>query len=358
MGKTLQIDFFSRKWPPAMGGMETYSHELVKALAPHAEVRAVTLPGNPDGSVPKTGALMWFGLRAGLTVLFSRRPAPVIHIADMAIWPFAFLARLRKPSTKMVVSAHGTDVAFPLRGGLRGRLYGMYLALGARLLKSATIIANSSATAAQVRRFGYQHVVVIPLAAEVEVSGESSTSPRTVLFSGRLIASKGCRWFIEQVLPLLPEDISLDVAGTVWDEDERAALAAPRVRYLGRLEQEELWRCQRDALCVVIPNLAQDASQFEGFGLVAVEAAAAGGVVVAARHGGIVDAVQDNETGFIIAPGEASEWASKIKEIAAWSASERSAFTTRATAICARHYSWTRVAQDTIAHYQNVDDPA
>ncbi|MEM9268617.1 MAG: glycosyltransferase, partial [Pseudomonadota bacterium] len=155
--------------------------------------------------------------------------------------------------------------------------------------------------------------------------------------------------------PHVPDGIPLHVAGTVWDEQERAALDSPRVTYLGKLDQDELWRRQRDALCVIVPNIEEDVGQFEGFGLVAVEAAAAGGVVLAARHGGIVEAVQDQATGFLLTPGDAQAWADKISEVAGWSAATRTGFIASAQQICASHYSWARVARDTAAHYLGDD---
>ena len=178
---------------------------------------------------------------------------------------------------------------------------------------------------------------------------------RTILFSGRLIPQKGCRWFIENVLSKLSDDIELEVAGTVWDEGERAALDVPRVSYLGRLDQSSLWRRASEVLCVIVPNIEMDSGAFEGFGLVAVEAAASGGVVVASRHGGLVDAVKDGETGFLVAPGDVDGWVKTITMIADCSPEQRTAFIKEAKEKCETYYSWTRVAADTARSY---DEPS
>lgn len=351
MAVPLKVCFVSRKWPPAMGGMETYATELSRAIEAHCDVDRIVLPGHPDGSVPRTRELMLFGLTAGLRILFSRSPPDVVHVADMASWPFALCARLRRPRTRRILSAHGTDVSYPARGGTKGRLYGAYLRLGARLARPDTVIANSQATARCAESHGFAPTCVVPLAAEGDVPAR--THPRrTVLFSGRLVPRKGCGWFIREVLPKLREDISLEVAGTIWDPVEGAALDHPRVRYLGKLDQTSLWQAYADAMCVVVPNITLENGEFEGFGLVAVEAAAAGGVVLAARHAGLTDAVLDGRTGFLLPPGDATSWSAHIHDIAGWTAERRAAFLLGSRKTCARHFTWRRVACETVRHYR------
>lgn len=345
-----KVCFVSRKWPPAMGGMETYAKALSDALRKHVDVELRVLPGRPDGSVPGPLALIGFGVSTGLRLLFAPVPARIVHVADMASWPLAVAARLRNPRGRLLLSAHGTDVSYATRRSVLGRIYRAYMWLGARLLRPATVIANSVAVAEVAGRLGYQDVAVVPLAAEGPTVRRSDTA-RVILFSGRLIALKGCSWFIREVLPRLPEDFTLDVAGTAWDASERAALDAPRVRYLGRLERDAIWQAYADALCVVVPNVPVPSGQFEGFCLVAVEAAAAGGVVLAARHGGLAEAVENGRTGFLLPPGDADAWVRKIVEIAGWSPDERRRFTEASQAHCAEHFSWARVARDTFAHY-------
>lgn len=352
MPEPLKITFISRKWPPAMGGMETYSEMLSSRLRDHGEVEVFALPGHADGSTPRPWELVWFGVKTAVSLLVAGRPASVVHVADMASWPLAFVARLRRPSALRVLSAHGTDVSFPARGGLAGRLYGAYLRLGARLVGSATVVANSAATASAAARFGYRDIVVVPLAAEARLEGTlPEMAEQTILFSGRLVARKGCRWFIEAVLPHLPETMALEVAGTVWCDEESKALDAPRVRYLGRLDQAALYRRMAGAMCVIVPNIELENGEFEGFGLVAVEAAVVGGVVVAARHAGLQEAVRDDETGFLVTPGDAARWVGQITDIAAWSPERRAKFTKRARESAASYYNWDRVARDTVRHY-------
>ena len=54
---------------------------------------------------------------------------------------------------------------------------------------------------------------------------------------------------------------------------------------------------------VVLPVLDVE-DDVEGFGIVALEAAASGKPVVATRVGGIPDAVEDDKSGILVAPGD------------------------------------------------------
>ena len=348
------IRFITRKWPPAVGGMETYSARIVDALQMFANVEVVALAGREDGKPPTTLALLYFGLTTTVRLLLSK-PTAITHIGDMATWPFAVVARLRSKRTRIALSAHGTDVSFPLRGGLVARLYDLYLKLGARLLPSAIVIANSTTTAQAAKRYGFNSVTVVPLATDIRRIVSTERHDTNLLFVGRLITLKGCAWFVRNVLPLLPEEMTLRVAGTVWDENERAALDDPRVTFLGPVYGEALIREYSSALCVVVPNIDAPTRQFEGFGLTALEAAASGGLVLASCHSGLREAVIDGVTGFLLPSGEAGAWAMKIREIGSWSDDRRRTFIADAITAIRQHYSWVRAAKDTLLAYSQPE---
>lgn len=348
------IRFVTRKWPPAVGGMETYSLQLSQALRRHAAVEVIALPGRPDGAPPSRVALAAFAVRAAAKLLAARAPDGTVHVADMASWPLALAARLRSRRWRLALSAHGTDVSYPSRGGVRGGLYGAYLRLGARLLHSAVVIANSSATAECVRRYGFRRIVVAPLATDMRPPGRLGPPESYVLFAGRLVERKGCSWFIRHVLPRLPETMTLKVAGTVWSRREGEALSDPRVEFIGPQDRAAVARLYGSALCVVVPNLELSNGEFEGFGLVATEASACGGICLAAACGGLREAVVDGVTGFLLPPGEPDPWVGKIVEVSRWPAEARAAFIARSVAETAARYAWPRVAEATFAAYRQA----
>ncbi len=342
-GATLR--FVTRKWPPAVGGMETYSKRLVEQLSETFAVETIALPGRANGAAPGGARLLLFGITTALRLLVSR-PAQVTHLGDLALWPLGVFARLRAGNRRLAISLHGTDVYFAAGQGFLPRLYRAYLRLGARLLPRASLIANSRATAALAARYGWRDISVVPLATDMTPVLSGSTGQQ-VFFAGRIMRRKGCGWFIREVLPLLPDDIRLRVAGTVWEPPEAALLENDRVEFIGPVYGADLAREYASAVCVIVPTL-----DFEGFGLTASEAAAAGGVVLAADHSGLRDAVLDGETGFLVSIDSAGDWAAKIGEIRAWPESRRDSFVKHASVRARRHYSWERVARDTLAAYR------
>lgn len=341
--------FVTRKWTPAIGGMETYSLRLTEELDGLARVEVVALPGQPSGKPPGVFAL----LRFPLTIIarwFARPAVPeVLHLADMAIWPVGLLALLTFGRTRVVLSAHGTDVGFHRRGGLKGRLYAFYLSCGARLLRHSMVVANSRATELAAQETGWHNTRIVALATDMQAAPRGQDG--SILFAGRLIPRKGCAWFIREVLPLLPRELTLKVAGTGWDTGEVAALDNPRVRFLGGLPQHVLAREYAGSLCTVVPNIELPNGEFEGFGLVACEAAACSAVVLAARSGGLSEAVIDGTTGILVDAGDARAWARAVLDVANWDEQRRTEYLDQSAEAARTHYAWTRVARQTAAVY-------
>ena len=349
-----RVVFVTRKWAPAVGGMETYCLRLSEELARRTPLEVIALPGRSDGSPPGAAALLAFPFTAFARILAKRRGIAVIHLADMAIWPLAVLAGLAAGRPRIVLSAHGTDVSYHRRRTWRGRLYGVYLRLGACLLGKATVIANSRATDTVLRETGWRSICVVPLGTDMTVPPPEGTHDGAILFAGRLVERKGFGWFARHVLPVLPAGTRLEVVGPVWHSGEAAALQLSGVTHRGNLHGAELASAYRNALCVIVPNIRVDSGEYEGFGLVAPEAAASGGLVLAADCDGLKDAVLDGETGFLLPSGDAAAWADKIGEVTAWNVEERRAFLARSTRRAQVHYSWTRVADATLETYRHA----
>ncbi|MFJ9775009.1 glycosyltransferase [Kitasatospora sp. NPDC101157] len=138
-----------------------------------------------------------------------------------------------------------------------------------------------------------------------------------LLYLGRLAEAKGVRLLMAAWDRLAADGgvgVPLVVAGAGPLEREVAAWAAGRddVQYAGLYDQA---RC-REAVARSVAVLAPS-TWLEAFGLVVVEAMAAGVPVVAAGHGAFVELVEDGVTGLLHRPGEAASLASAIRRITA-----------------------------------------
>ena len=329
--------------------METYSHEMSTGMAANGhKVEVVALAGRPDGSAPSTLALVSFGIRQFLLLCFRRDPGDVVFGGDLAVWPLVWAACFAS-TARPALSAHGSDISLAQRGDLKGRFYALYLAVGRRLLRpNLLIIANSGATEERVRLAGFKNTAAVPLGCRVLVDSPTPELQRTLLFAGRLVARKGLSWFVSEVLSKLPSDVRLAVAGPLWDKSESAVLDDPRVDFLGPLPQEELHRHMAGALAVVIPNVRSGSHQFEGFGLIAAESAAAGGIVLAARMDGYETSVIDGETGTLLAPQDSKAWVEAISDLIALPEAELLRRRSLAKDVAKQHFDWAKTSATTV----------
>lgn len=338
------VRFITRKWAPAMGGMETYCVRLTGELSKTHRLDIVALPGKPDGDVPSVGALIGFGLKTAVRLLLAK-PAKVVHLGDVAIWPLGWIASLRHPNSRIILSAHGSDLNYATKDTFLGRLYAAYIKTGARLLGRSRLIANSDWIAGLAEQTGFQDVTKVALATDIPSQAVAGPHNECLFFAGRITPSKGLSYFVREVLSQIDNPPKLRVAGTIWDEEEAKILESPLVEYLGNLGPDQLAQEYGQAMAVVVPSLGK-----EGFGLVAAEAAACGAVVIASDHSGLAEVVTP-DIGFVADSRSPQDWVTAIQTIRGWSSDKRNAFTANAQSAARTRYSWDRVARETAAVY-------
>lgn len=125
------------------------------------------------------------------------------------------------------------------------------------------------------------------------------------LFVGRLSPEKGMEVMV-QALGGLPRSLRVLVAGRGPLEDGVRSYFGDD--YLGYLDGPAIARHMERALYVVAPSTC-----YETFGMVAIEAFAAGTAVIASRHGGLGALVRHGETGLLVDPGDAGALAEAMR---------------------------------------------
>lgn len=172
-------------------------------------------------------------------------------------------------------------------------------------------------------------------------AAEPHGGPARFGFVGRVERDKGIFTLLDALAALPKGSASLTCIGDGADLDEARIAAAARalpVSFTGRVEHERLPQLLRqlDVLCVPTHHA-------EPFGIVAVEAAAAGLPVIASRLGGLAETVRDGDTGLLVAPGSLSELTAAMAKLAA-DAPLRARLGRRARAVAEAHYAWPRIA--------------
>jgi glycosyltransferase involved in cell wall biosynthesis len=163
-----------------------------------------------------------------------------------------------------------------------------------------------------MRRNGVDDPIVLPFSVESPAALKPLPRTGTLLFSGRVVDSKGLD-VVVRALPRLPQ-IRLKVAGEGWALAKVQAAAeklgvSDRIDYLGWLAPDDLAAVHAEVDLVVVPSVWP-----EPFGLIGIEALSHGRPVVASDTGGIRDWAIPGETGWLFRPGSDEDLARRVAE--------------------------------------------
>jgi phosphatidyl-myo-inositol dimannoside synthase len=197
-----------------------------------------------------------------------------------------------------------------------------------------------------------------------EVRRRFDAPPGQLLLSvGRLQRRKGHDLVIEALDALQAElpDLTYLIVG---DGAERSRLEKlvhergleRRVRFEGEVPADRLPAYYAAADVFVLPTRMDD-GDFEGFGLVFLEAAASGKPVIGGRTGGVPEAVADLETGLLVDGGDVRQLVDAIRALAT-SAELRTRYGAAGRQRTERDFTWQRAADAVLAiHAELANSP-
>ncbi len=306
---TPEIWFVTRKYPPQVGGMELLSWELTTRIASRRPARVISLRGSSRW-------LPLFLLAGAARVLGGsiRGSIGVLHLGDPVLAPIGVLARLFH--VPVCVTVHGLDVAHP------NPVYQLWLSMFFRRLDAYVCISGAARDAAVARGVPVGRVAVIGAGVTIP-SAIATTLPRDaglLLFVGRLVRRKGLRWFVEEVLSTLTThdpDVRLAIIGVGPERAGVEAAAArrgvgDRIIWLGAVSDVDKWHWLARASVCVMPNIVVP-GDIEGYGITALEAAAAACPLVVADLEGLREAVVDGEGGRVVASANPTAWVAAMR---------------------------------------------
>jgi glycosyltransferase involved in cell wall biosynthesis len=205
-----------------------------------------------------------------------------------------------------------------------------------------------AAVAEQWARVPREKIDVIPNAIDLDAFAGLTSNPRTdgvkrIGFIGRLDPIKRVPLLVAS-LAELPAEWRLDIFGEGQERStiERAIAGRSlqdRVTLHGPIDRPQSALSQIDVL--VLPSLA------EGFGLVLIEAMAAGVPVVAANVAGIRDVVRDGENGLLVDPTDPHALAAAIVRA---TTDQRARLVANGRVAARDRYGWSNV----LAAYQRL----
>ncbi len=325
-------------FPPKIGGIQTLLWELWRRLDP--STFAVLTTPHPD-------AAAWddaqpFRIERTTEPVLLPHPGLVRRIdalaeeigADVVVLDPALPLGLVGPhlSRPYDVALHGAEVTVP------GRLPVSRLALRRVLLGARRVIAFGGYPAAEA-----EHAAGCPLPLTVVPCGIDSSRFRPldagekhdvrsrhglhdgplVLSLSRLVPRKGMDVLIDAAARLAPRvpDLQVAIAGGGRDRErleKRVAATGAPVTFLGRVPEEDLALVHGSAdVYAMLCRSRWGGLEQEGFGIVFLEAAAAGIPQVAGDSGGASEAVVDGETGFVVEPTDVDAVAAALERLLA-----------------------------------------
>ena len=326
-----RILIITRNLPPLVGGMERLNWHMADELTKNADVKVIGPRGSASvkpASVSLTEAplkplplflivalvkgllaawrwkpdiiLAGSGLTVPLVWLISKisqaRSAAYLHGFDITVDQWLYRAAWRpffKRMDRIIVNSTPTK-KLAMDAGVSGRKLG--------IVHPGTILPARSQTLEDIAAFKSQHGL---------------TGKKIMLSVGRLTTRKGLQEFVAQSLPDIVKavpDAVLVIVGdapknslgagiqtreSIQEEADRRGLSG-NITFLGVITDKKLLATAYEAADAHVFPVRHIHDDPEGFGMVAIEAAAHGLQTVAFSTGGVVDAVKNGCSGFLV----------------------------------------------------------
>jgi glycogen synthase len=384
----MKILLVSWEYPPVViGGLGRHVHHLATELAA-AGHEVVVLSRRPTGTDPQSHPTTDEGHEGVRVIAAAEDPHEFTFGTDMMAWILAMGHAMIRAGLMLgdwrpdIVHAHDWLVANPAvalaqffdvplvstihateagrhSGWISGAVSRQVHALESWLVHdSDSLIACSASMSDEITAlFGPElgEISVIPTGIDTEgwpfAPRRAHAGPAELLYFGRLEYEKG----VHDAIAALPRirrahpGTTLTIAGDGTQLDFLTSQARKHkvlkaTKFVGRVDHSQLLTLLHRADAAVLP------SQYEPFGIVALEAAAAGTPLVTSTAGGLGEAVIDGVTGLSYPPGDVAALADAVRSLLDSPAAAQQ----RATAARERltsDFAWQTVAAETSQVY-------
>ena len=341
---TPRVIFVTTDFPPGTGGLQAFSYRIARdfpdgllkevllgedhasdhgrqAVSPRPRSETVAYTSHSGRS--RWRALAW-SLRRVIEFQLRGRADFQLHMQWSTALPSYLLRRLGA-STHYVVLIHGAELLDPGRP-LINRIKAAIFA------GADAVVAGSAYTAQLFTSLGLRsrRLEVIPYGNPLEgeilpAEGDVTTAfpkepgaPPRLLCMHRLVPRKGTALLLNALASLTHLPWTLEVVGEGVEEASLRRLAASlgireRLAFSPPVDTSGKVRRLSCAAVFILPSLPPEGNNHaEGLGLGLLEAQSLGVPVLAARTGGIPEAVHDGETGLLFHPGDGEDLREKL----------------------------------------------
>lgn len=208
-------------------------------------------------------------------------------------------------------------------------------------LRADRTVVTASKNADDAQRFGIDTDEVVPVGvAESFLQQDESGEGPDVFCLGRIEPRKQQAFAVAET----PAEYSLQLAGPRSDEEYAKQIPDFDTYWRGKLPPVELEQAYRVASVLVLPSV------FEGFGLTAIEAMAAGTPVVVADTCGVADLVAVEDLGAVYRFGDGEDYRNALETVF----DDRDAYAERAKSFVENRLLWGHIAEEYERIYESV----
>jgi N-acetyl-alpha-D-glucosaminyl L-malate synthase BshA len=263
-----------------------------------------------------------------------------------------------------VTTLHGSDIF-----GLRHPIFRSLNKLA--IIHSDACTANSRATVNRARKVsGSRNLRIVPMGVDPnrfrkttavdDLKEKLMLDGEVILSVGRLIDLKGTDYLIKalpKVLLRFPKAKAL-IIGSGPRKNHLLKLAKDlqmqeNIVFIDQIPNAELSKYYSLADVFVLPSIANQKGETEGFGVVLLEAMACGLPVIGSDVGGIPDIIRNNETGLLVGQKDSQDLSNQLIRLLTDAALQNKLAVNARNLIEAR-FSWEMVAERFIKIYRDV----
>lgn len=351
--KIAQISPYS--WD-APGGVQAHIRQLTKRLRGRGHEVLILAPGEHPGFDPPGVKIVGrpFHIRANgavARICFSRSSKRLVRetldeFAPDLVHAHDPLVTSTSRWATMYTSAPvvGTFHSYFAPDSLAGRCYTALVPLGMSVWRrlDQRIAVSEAARVSVSSRMGDEPIRVVPNGTDVHVFARAVPAKlpkgRTMLFVGRLEPRKGFPVAVSAFARLAQQysDLQLIVVGEGVEREAVEVLPRAlrsRVHLLGRVSDSVLPGYYAAADVFLAPSLGS-----ESFGIVLVEAMAAGLPIVASDIAGYREVVRDGREGMLVPSGDPAALAHAVQHL--FEHPEQARALSEAGRVRARRYDW------------------
>ena len=307
---------------PFKGGVANYYTNLVYYWPKNSEISV--LNNNNNELLKKRGFLKW---TKALFKLYSQvKKKEIDYVIVGNILPLGFVTYIISKiiKVKYAVVLHGMDFSWALKKKRKKFISQLILK------RADKIITANSYVAGLCEKFIGNNKKIMTVNPGIKDFFNFNTDNQDlrekngligykILFSlGRLVKRKGFDYTIKAVKEVIDKKPNMNliyvIAGKGPDEDYLKKIAYKElggnwgkyIKFIGEVSESEKWSLLSCCDIFIMPSRNID-GDFEGFGIVYLEANLSEKAVIAGRSGGVSDAVESGVNGLLVNPENVSE---------------------------------------------------